>query len=506
MTPRPPHTDFDDSPRVLFVRFAPWMARTNNHPHDLMWPVSMLYGRSIARQRGWRAAIIDLHVEALDHGELVQRIHEFGPDLLLLDTMTPTMRLARRVAESVAASRPATRIWGIGQHATEQSDDLLFAGSPYQGVLLGEYERMLPLLLEARGVGAVHGSATLGEDGEIKVVGGRQKIEDLDALPELDPRGLHLDRYGMRSAATRRFGHTRWGFVMTSRGCPFLCTFCSPTLRMSYGRGFRAQSAIAVVDDMERLVRDHKVDAIYTIDDIFSFDQERVREICREMIRRKVPLQWVIQTRPDMVDPETLRLLKLAGCVGVKMGIESGVDRILKLIKKGVRRERILKGARDVQAAGIPLTAYYMLGHPTETLAEMQQTLDFAREVGADMIQVAFHTPYPGSDSYEEFKRDVSDLSELNHYETHHVNASEVDGETLEQLQRRFYLGYYFSPRILFNYLRRRAVYRLTDLSEWRLAWGSLRYLLLNRGTTDASAEQPGDATTAAAKRVKPAA
>jgi len=482
------------------------MARTNNHPHDLMWPVSMLYGRAIARKRGWRAKIIDLHVEGLDRWELVQQIHDYGPHLLLLDTMTPTMTLARQVAESVASRSPDVTVWGIGQHATEQPTDLLFPGSVFAGVLMGEYEVSLPQLLDSLGQGPVHGSAVLGEDGKLRVNGGRQQITDLDVLPDLDPRGLRLNRYGMRSVAPRRFGTTRWGFVMTSRGCPFLCTFCSPTLRQSYGRSFRTQAAMGVVDDMERLATDHGVDAIYTIDDVFSFDQERVREICRELIRRKVPVQWVIQTRPDMVDTETLRLLKLAGCVGVKMGVESGVDRILKLIKKGVRRDRILETARNIRAAGIPLTAYYMLGHPTETLEEMQETFRFAREVGADMIQVAFHTPYPGSESYEMFKREVSDLSELNHYETHHVNASEVDGETLERLQRRFYLDYYLSPRIFLNYVRRRAVYRLTDLEEWRLAWGSLRYLLLDRGRKEGGAASSATSAERDASREKSAA
>ena len=289
----------------------------------------------------------------------------------------------------------------------------------------------------------------------------------------------------MRSTTVPRFGRQRWGYLLTSRGCPYLCTFCSPTLRQSYGRPFRSHSAERVVDDMLRLHHDHGVGAFYMIDDVFSFDRARVAEMCHLLIRRQAPISWVIQTRPDFVDPELLRLLKQAGCAGVKMGIESGVDRILKMIKKGTYRDRIAQSARDIREAGLFLTAYYMLGHPTETLEEMEETYRFARRVKADMIQVAFHTPYPGSQSYRDYQDDVEELEELNHYETHHVNRSAVDGATLERTQRRFYLRYYFSPATLFNYARRRLLYRFSDPSEWRLAFNSLKYLLLQRGRSD---------------------
>ncbi len=475
--------------RLLLLRFAPWMNFRNAHPHDLMWPISMLYARSIAERAGWQVRLLDLHVEALDRHGIFAEVDGWKPDVVLMDSMTPTLQLAVDVASDVRASRPETRIWGIGQHASEQSEDLLFAGSPFDGVLLGEYEVSIKRLLDNGATRLVDGSAALSDDGERVIVQGtRGQVSDLDSLPPLDPRGLRLDAYGMRSTHVPRFGQVRWGYLLTSRGCPFLCTFCSPTLRQSYGRGFRGQSAEKVVDDMERLHLDHGVDAIYMIDDIFSLDHERVAAICEEMIRREVEVDWVIQTRPDMINPEMVALLARARCRAVKMGVESGVDRILKLVKKGVRRDRILEAARDIRAGGLFLTAYYMLGHPTETLEEMEETVRFAHKVAADMIQVAFHTPYPGSQSYRDYREEVQDLSELNHYETHHVNPSLVDGETLERFQRQFYLRYYLSGPQLWSYLRRRALYRATDPIEWQLAIRAMRYLLGQRGQNGATA------------------
>lgn len=478
-------------PQVVFLRFAPWAIFQNNHPHDLMWPVEMLYAKGIAHAAGWNPTVVDLHVDERNRDQLIQHLITLSPDLLLIDTMTPTMAYAREIASGVLNRLPELKIWGIGQHATEQCEDLLYPGSAFSGVLLGEYPGIIADLLACRGERAVESSACLGPDGTIIRTGKKREIADCDSLPPIDPTGLHADRYRMRSIHVPRFGSVKWGYLLTSRGCPFPCTFCSATLRQTYGRKFRAHSAERVVDDMIRLHIDHGVDAFYTIDDVFSLDRDRVVDICHGLIKHNHRIQWTIQTRGDLIDLDILKLMKKAGCVGVKMGIESGVDRILKIIRKNATRDQLLQAARDCQKAGLSLTTYYMVGHPTETRAEMEDTFRFAREVGSDMVQMAFHTPYPGSESYEMVKEKVADLSELNHYETQHVNLSEVDSETMERLQREFYLKYYFSPRQLLKYLRRRAIYRLSDPSEWQLAAMSLKYLLGNRGRVGTSAAKP---------------
>jgi anaerobic magnesium-protoporphyrin IX monomethyl ester cyclase len=473
--------------RLAIVRFAPWMTFKNAHPHDLMWPVGLLYVAGEARRRGWTVDVIDLHVETLTTEALVERLAAFHPDMVLMDTMTPTLKLMKQVGERVRAQLPDVRLYGVGQHASEQPKDLLFTGSPFDGTVRGELDAAVGCLLDGTDIREVDGG-TWWDGAQVAERGGKAETKDLDALPALEPRGLLLDGYRMRSVAVPRFGRVRWGNLLTSRGCPYPCTFCSPTLRMSHGRGFRKQSAEKVVDDMLRLNRDWGVDAFYTIDDVFSLDHKRVREVCELLIAAKPRFHWTIQTRADLLTDEMCALLYRAGCVQVKMGIESGVPRIIKQIRKNETREEMLEAAKAVHRSGLRLTAYYMLGHPSETLEEMHETIRFAHEIDADMIQVAFHTPYPGSQTWEDFKERVTNLDELNHYETQHLNASEVSNGDLERLQRDFYLKYYFTPRIFGRYLRHRLLYRATDPEEWKLAALSLKYLLLDRGVADASA------------------
>lgn len=474
------------APKLVIVRFAPWMIFKNNHPHDLMWPCALLYAAGVAERQGWSTEILDLHVEPLDEGSIVARILDGRPDVVLLDTMTPTLALSRRVAARVGAALPDTRILGVGQHASEKWDDLLYDGSPYHGVVLGEHEEALEEYFSGTPLHEIDGTVTMTDAGPVQK-GTKRECKDVDALPPLTPRGLHLDRYRMRSVAVPRFGNVRWGYLLTSRGCPYPCTFCSPTLRQSYGRGFRPHAAERVVDDMRRLHTDWGVQAFYMIDDVFSLHKGRVRAICEQLIDLDLDIHWTIQTRADLLDAEMCKLLKKAKCTAVKMGIETGVPRLLELIKKKETREEMLEAAKHVRAAGMNLTAYYMLGHPTETLDEMHETMRYAGEIDADMIQVAFNTPYPGAPSWDEFAAQVDDLSELNHYETTHVNPSQVSGEEIEALQRNFYLRYYFSPRIFTRYLRNRLLYRVTDPGEWALAALSLKYLLGNRGRVGAS-------------------
>lgn len=491
------------APSLLIVRYAPWMTFRNAHPHDLMWPALLMSTAGVARREGWDVTLLDLHVEDQDPATYRARMVAARPDVVLLDSMTPTIKVAvddaRFLKETLG---PDVTVLGVGQHASEGTEDVLFTGSAVDGVIRGEHEDAVAKILGGAKVHEIDGGGWW--DGEkIATKGGKQEVKDLDRLPPIEPIGMSLDGYRMRSVSVPRFGRVRWGNLLTSRGCPYPCTFCSPTLRQSWGRGYRMQSAERVVDDMARLRTDWGVQAFYTIDDVFSLHKGRVRKICELLIEKDLDVHWTIQTRADLLDPDTCKLLKEAKCVAVKMGIESGVPRLIELIKKKETRESMLQAAKEVRAAGLMLTAYYMLGHPTETLDEMYETIRFAHEVDADMIQVAFHTPYPGSETWETYVGDIHDLGDLNHYETQHLNASKVDGATLEKLQRRFYLGYYFTPRIFARYMKNRMLYRSTDPEEWRLAYLALRYLVLERGqqNEDSSSLRPARNAAPAAAR-----
>jgi len=483
------------------------MGVRNAHPHDVIWPVAMLNGEALCRGSGFRTRVVDLHATPLDVAQTVRSVEALEPDLLLVDTTTPTVAVAREMAVRLRRRWPRLRVWGVGQHATEQPEDLLYEGGPFDGCLLGEYETVLPALLDRGGLAPDTGVALPGPaDTGVRRLGPAGEVHDPDALPAVDPSSLDLGRYAMRSVHVPSMRRQRWGFLMSSRGCPYRCIFCSPTLRTSRGSTVRGQSPERVVDDIARLQRDHGVTAVYFADDLFTFDRERVLGLCESIRRRGSSVKWAVQTRADCVDRELLRAMRAAGCCAVKIGIESGVDRVLALLQKDLTRERIERAVCDVREAGLSLTACYMLGNPTETLEEMAETFRFARWIRADMIQVSFHTPYPGSESFRRYGSRVIDPGGLLHYDLKPLRLGPVDEARLEREQRRFYRRYYSSPGVLLNYLARRAVYRLADPDEWRLLLHTLSYLVLPSGrrAAVAPASRPTVARAGSAGQVVP--
>lgn len=463
--------------RVILVRLPPWLDIDDNHPRDLLWPIAALHGAAMARAAGWEASIIDLHVEPLDLPRLVGRITLEAPAAVVIETTTPSLSQALGLARDLRARLPRTHLLAVGQHPSIMPEDLLGEESPFDSVIRGEYEGVLGLvLLEGSGHSTPATSQYDREARAVRSFGPPHEVHDLDEFPPLSPTGLRLSRYHMRSLHVPSFRRQRWGFLQTSRGCPYRCIFCSPTLRQSYGHTFRTQSPEQVVNDMVRLERDHGVTAIYLLDDLFTYDQQRVLEICRLLVQRGSRVRWVFQTRVDCINKELLSALVSAGCCGLKVGIESGSDRVLRLLRKGITREQILQTTREVRQAGLLLTACYILGSPTETLEEMKQTFRLATKIRADMIQVTFHTPYPGSESFRLHQSGIADPTRMAHYEGRVPNLSHVSQQLLDREQRRFYMRYYLSPTMLLNYLRRRAVYKVWDLDEWGLLRQTLRF------------------------------
>lgn len=461
--------------KALFLRVAPFLLARVPHPRDLMWPVSMLYTRSILEARGITAEVLDTWPHVVPVRQLTKEILARDPTFLFLETRSPTASITLELARQIRRLRPAIEIWGIGQHASEMPEDFLFEGSPFTGCVNGEIEPVIPKILD--GSSRVEGT-TLWDStsGQVVYQGERAQLSDLDSLPILDPAALELDRYRMLSLHVPSFRRPRWGFLLTSRGCAYRCIFCSPTLRQSYGKAFRGQSAERVAEEMAFLHRRYNINAFYAIDDLFTGDRKRVHAICDAIITRGLDIKWTIQTRMDHLDRDLLLHLRSAGCVGIKVGIESGSKRVSELLNKELNHDAVLAMAKEMKRLGINLTACYLVGNPSETSEEMEETFRFARKVGALMIQVAYHTPYPGSESFRRHA-DLIGQQRTSHFDGMPLNLSAVSIPELIEFHRDFYLRYYLSPRQFARYMRHRAVYKVFRADELRLLVRTAGYL-----------------------------
>lgn len=150
----------------------------------------------------------------------------------------------------------------------------------------------------------------------------------------------------------------------------------------------------------ELIIKDNTI--VYFVDDVFTVQRKRVKEILRGIIDRDLSMPWKCEARTDHLDEEICKLMKEAGCQRVKLGFESGSNRILKQVKKLETKEEMLHGAKLLKDAGVPFTAYFMTGFPGETDEDVRKTIDFAKEIKADYYSLSVLAPYYGTELYNE--------------------------------------------------------------------------------------------------------
>ena len=165
--------------------------------------------------------------------------------------------------------------------------------------------------------------------------------------------------------------------MFTSRGCPFPCTFCD---RPQYGKKFRARSAKNVVDEMAACV-EMGIEEVMVYDDTFTVNRRRVIDICDEIVSRGLKFSWDIRTRVDTVDEDMLTKLSDSGCKQIHFGVEAGTEKILKILNKGISVEQIEKVFNICRQLKMKTLAYFMIGMPTETKEDIEESVKLAKKV-----------------------------------------------------------------------------------------------------------------------------
>ncbi len=224
----------------------------------------------------------------------------------------------------------------------------------------------------------------------------RSPIKNLDDLPKPAREMFNLDLYRPHPPYGRKW---RYMNEITSRGCPFQCAYCSKSV---FGSTFRAMSPDRVVSDIVELVERYDVREIHFYDDDFTLKRERAFEIFEKLARADTKVIWSCTTRCDLVDPELLRLMKRAGCWMISYGVESGNDRLLQIIRKGISKTTIEKAFYATKKAGLKVTGYFMVGLPGETEETLAETLAFAEKLRPNYVNWAVMSVYPGSSFHSE--------------------------------------------------------------------------------------------------------
>ena len=336
-----------------------------------------------------------------------------GHEVRLLDCTFLSRERARRLALAAAAD-----VVGVYCMATMRDDavwfarqlrglcDLLVAGGPlptcepesfladFDAVVRGEGERTMVEVLAARAAGADIGAVpgvVASADGGAAVAGPpRPFAADLDALP-FPARDL------LPNAAYISHGRRRYGYavttVMSSRGCPFACEFCSNVV---FGSSYRERSPASVVDEIGQALA-LGYDRIAFSDDVFTMRPERVAAVCDEIERRRLHFAWECLARVDGIDRDTAERMRRAGCRTVFFGIESGSDEVLRVMRKGITAAQAREAVWAAHAAGLEVGAFFILCYPGETDETVLETLRFAGSLPLDYLGLSMPYPLPGT-------------------------------------------------------------------------------------------------------------
>lgn len=267
--------------------------------------------------------------------------------------------------------------------------------------------------------------------------------------------------------------------MVTTRGCPYRCSYCSAPA--TAGRRLRTRAPEKIVSEMERLVRDHGVREIQIEDDNFTLNRRHTVAVCEEMLRRNIKVNWSLPNgvRIDKLDPELLALMKRAGCYLMALGIESANQRILNMVSKDLDVETVRQVVGWVAKSGIEAWGFFMIGFPTETLAEVRNTIEFALSLPLTRAQFTKTTPLPGTPIYEWWKREWGAGVDINwatfNYYEFNSDWSEVPAEELNRLQKQAHLRFYRRPKNFLKIVRSLRPRQYTYVMRRLLNLGSFR-------------------------------
>jgi len=355
--------------------------------------------------------------------EILNKIIAFQPDWVGYTSYTANLSAINVISKLVKESIPNVKQIVGGVHATLDHEVLnKLLSVDYAVQREGEYATLQ--LVNGEDPTKISGVISRNKFGFHRN-GDAEVIKNIDLLPFPE-----RDKFWGLSDEEKK--DVDVSYICTIRGCPYKCTYCASPFHWKRNKT-QFRSPESVLHEMEYLyhnywtttgldyaasantsskenliIQDNAI--VYFVDDVFTVRKKRVKEILRGMIDSGLKMPWKCEARTDHLDDEICELMKEAGCERVKLGFESGSNRILDMVKKGETKEQMQKGADMLKRAGVPFTAYFMTGFPGETDKDLRETIEFAKVIDADYYSLSVLAPYYGTEIYNSLIDDGYEL------------------------------------------------------------------------------------------------
>ncbi len=402
------------------------------------------------------ARILDLNFFTDIRAGLLQELEDFQPNFVGITSTTATINQAMVLSDIAKNFNKEIVTISGGAHTTYDPVGVL-EKSKFDIAVLGEGDSSLMGIVSGKGLSSISGIAFKNKQGLIKVNSACKQIK-LDELPYPAWELFDIKKYKLPRLLSRK---NPAGPIETSRGCIFGCSYCTKV----FGRSFRAKSQERVVEEFEYM-QDCGFNEIHILDDGFSTDLSRAKEICKLIKARKLDVVWNLRNgiRANRLDHELANLLKEAGCYRVSIGVESGNQDVLNGISKGESLEEIETAFKILKEANLETMGFFMFGLPNDTRETMQQTIDFAKKLEPDFVKASICTPFPGTRLFTDLKaRGVIKTEEWSNYVTHDprnvYTHPTLDWNVIYEYYNKFYKEFYLRP----SYMLKRALRGLAN-------------------------------------------
>jgi anaerobic magnesium-protoporphyrin IX monomethyl ester cyclase len=341
------------------------------------------------------AQIWDISASSLSNRDLQIKLEREKPDIVGITSNSFTFLHTKKIAQTIKKITPNTKIVIGGPQATLYPRETMF-NLEFDVAIHGEAEISLPNLIgniSKENFKDINGISY--REGENVIVNPPEKlIKNIDSIPFPARHLMPMKKYFSPIAR-----EVPYHMMITSRGCPFSCTYCAPI----GGKKFRVRSPTNVVDEIEELTSEYGIKELQFYDDSFSVKKERVIQICDEIINRGLDFQWDARTRVDIIDEELLRKMKGAGCTRIRYGVEAGDQKVLDIMNKNITPEQVKEAVSlTKKVGGIEILTYFMIGTPGETLETIHKTISLAKELNTDHVRFNITNANPGTQMYKD--------------------------------------------------------------------------------------------------------
>ena len=417
-------------------------------------PLGIGYMAAMLERNNIPVDILDASALDLTYQEIEQELLERKPDLVALTALTPTIGTALETAAVVKKILPNTIVAIGGYHPTFTYNEII-ENPNIDIVIRGEGENTIVELAQAlennTDLSNIDGLVFKDKNDCEKtiVTNNREVIQDLDTLPYPALHLMPMDKYRMLDVTTHMTT------MITTRGCPNQCSFCSSAAM--HGRRIRSRSTKNIVDEIEYLKNNYDIDTIAFLDDTFTLNKRKVKEICNEIMARNLNIMWGCTARVDNLDEELLDIMKESGCITIFLGVESADQQSLDEMHKGTTIEKIQHAFKISREKDIRTIASVAMGMPGDTKESINKTIKFVHDLKPNYAIFSLATPYPGTRFYKEaFEKNLIKVKDWSKYTLISPILETVDCsmKDLRRLQTMAFIKFYLRPGYIISQVR----------------------------------------------------